>query len=102
MTRLCTVLWLLVRQQEAQGVNIISLRLRGPGGYVLMVLRYLASSFGGVFASVKQLRKRGHQILLSVALQGGAKQRDGEGSVPGRPYRVLLGYRRNLVASAET
>ena len=56
----------------------------------------------GVLASVKQLRKRAPDTVISVLQGGAAAEAVGEGSVPGRPHRVLLGYRRNLVASAET
>ena len=47
----------------------------------------------GVLVSVKQLRKCTSDIVISV-LQRGAKAEDmQEGSVPGRPHRVLFSYK---------
>ena len=48
-----------------------------------------------VLSSVKQLRKCASDTIIWV-LQSGATAEDvAEGSVPGRPHRVLLGYIRS-------
>ena len=53
----------------------------------------------GVLASVKQLRKCALYTVIWV-LQRGAKAEDmGEGSVLGRPHRVMLSYSRKKILS---
>ena len=76
VTRLCTVLWLLVRQQEASQESTSSaLRLRRPGGYVLMVLRYLVSSLWWGFWHLWNNSGSAHQILLSLYFREELQQR---------------------------
>ena len=45
-----------------------------------------------VLASVKQLRKRSLDTIIQVLQTGATAVGVGEGSVLGRPHRVLLGY----------
>ena len=49
-----------------------------------------------VSASVKQLRKRASDTVIQVLQRGATAEDVGEGSVLGRPRRVLLGYTRCL------
>lgn len=73
--------------RSVSGVNIISLRLRGPGGYGLTCPQVL----GFFLCADGETTQEKHQILLfRYFRQVSCSRGDGEGSVPGRPHRVLL------------
>ena len=58
----------------------------------MLIKKLMSFIWWGVLASIIQLRKWASRAIILV-LQRGAKAEDmGEGSVPGRPHRVLLCY----------
>ena len=73
----------------SQGLTLSILRLQeawGPGGHQVINIFLLV----GVLAPVKKLRKYGSDTIILVLQRGAKAEHMGEGSVPGRPHRVLL------------
>ena len=87
----CTILWLV-------GIEITGLTLsilRRQQVWRLRALDHQVANFFHlvvVLASVKQLRKYASDTVIWVLQRGNYSRRCGEGSVQGRPQRVLLGY----------
>ena len=86
----------MVREQgDVTGVNIINPQAPGGLGAMCSWSSSINSSFrplGVILAPVKQLRKCASDTIIWVLQRGAKAEGLGEGSVQGRPQRVLLGY----------